>query len=120
MQRTDAVIVRLLFTTTLTVLVGCGAGQDSRSAPDASRESVWQSGPGLPQPLSNNAVAAVTIDGRTSVFTFGGIDSTRSWSGVTDAAYRWDVGTDRWEAIDPLPGPGRWRVQRGARRDSVF
>ena len=68
---------------------------------------VWLEGPRLPQPVSNNAVAAVgTADG-VSVFSFLGIDSTKVWSGVTNAAYRWDTWTGEWREIDPVPGPGR-------------
>lgn len=68
---------------------------------------LWRRGPDLPQPITNNAVAAVEIDGVTSVFTFLGLDSTKVWSGVTDVAYRWDVGDSAWTEIAPVPGPGR-------------
>ncbi len=69
--------------------------------------NVWQSGPTLPQPLTNNAVAAVEIDGELALFTFLGLDSTKAWSGVTNEAYRWDTSEDSWSSIEPVPGPGR-------------
>ncbi len=77
------------------------------SADEAEASSPWLEGPPLPQPITNNAVAAVEIDGRVSVFSFLGLDSTRVWSGVTNAAYRWDVGDSAWRSIAPVPGPGR-------------
>ncbi|MEM7414092.1 MAG: kelch repeat-containing protein [Gemmatimonadota bacterium] len=89
------------------LIVGCAPeNRDPEPAPEEA-ESLWVAGPTLPQPISNNAVAAVEIDGEVSVFTFLGIDSTKVWSGVTNVAYRWDVGSDSWRAIDPVPGPGR-------------
>ena len=88
-------------------LVGCGTedGIETYSVPPGA--DVWHDGPRLPQPITNNAVAAVTIDGVTSVFSFLGLDSTKAWSGVTNAAYRWDVGTEAWREIEPVPGSGR-------------
>lgn len=68
---------------------------------------VWKAGPPLPAPVSNNAVAAVPTDDGVSVFSFMGMDSTRGWDGVTDVAYRWDVGSDAWRTLTPVPGPGR-------------
>ena len=91
----------------LTTLAGCGVGD----GPPASREvraEVWREGPRLPAPVANNAVAAVSGQGGISVLSFLGIDSTKVWSGVTNAAYRWDFGGDEgWREIEPLPGPGR-------------
>ena len=90
-----------------TAIAGCGTNDGDESAPADGDRDVWHAGPRLPQPVSNNAVAAVHVDGRTSVFTFAGIDSTKAWSGVTNVAYRWDVGSDAWREIEPVPGPGR-------------
>jgi N-acetylneuraminic acid mutarotase len=87
-----------------------GDGDGGGHADDvAGREPspVWKAGPSLPQPITNNAVAAVEIDGRVSVFTFAGMDSTKVWRGVTNVVYRWDTGDADWRAIEPLPGPGR-------------
>ena len=96
-----------------------GAGGVARDGVAAAGD-VWRPGPTLPQPLSNNAVAAVVVDGRTSVFTFAGIDSTKAWSGVTNVAYRWDVGSDAWEPIEPVPGPGRLAATAQAVDGRIF
>jgi N-acetylneuraminic acid mutarotase len=91
------------------MLASCGPSEEPEPSSGAATVSagVWQSAPPLPQPITNNAVAAVDLDGRVSVFTFLGLDSTRVWSGVTNVAYRWDVGDDAWRTIPPVPGPGR-------------
>jgi len=68
---------------------------------------VWRAAPALPAPVTNNAVAAVETAEGVSVFSFLGMDGTKTWSGVTNAAYRWDVGTDAWREIAPVPGVGR-------------
>lgn len=86
--------------------VGCGAPPvPERDEPPAV---VWKAGPPLPAPVTNNAVAAVTTPAGVAVFSFLGLDATKAWSGATNAAYRWDVGSpDGWRAVEPVPGPGR-------------
>lgn len=86
---------------------GCAPADAEPDAEPGESEALWVAGPALPQPISNNAVAAIEIDGEVSVFTFLGIDSTKVWSGVTNVAYRWDVTSDAWREIEPVPGPGR-------------
>src|SRR5210317_460088 len=68
---------------------------------------VWRAAPALPAPVTNNAVAAVETRQGVSVFSFLGMDETKTWSGATNAAYRWDVNTDAWREIPSVPGPGR-------------
>ncbi|MFQ5742995.1 MAG: Kelch repeat-containing protein [Acidobacteriota bacterium] len=96
----------------LTNFAGCGGGD----APPVSREGpvgdaaaqIWHQGPRLPAPVANNAVAAVAGQGGVTVLSFLGMDSTKVWSGVTNAAYRWDFeGDEGWRQIEPVPGPGR-------------
>lgn len=97
----------------LALMVGCSSPQsDTPDATGAGPEdeaarSLWLEGPPLPQPITNNAVAAVEVDGGIAVFSFLGLDSTKVWSGVTNAAFRWDVGDSAWRSIAPVPGPGR-------------
>ena len=67
----------------------------------------WTSAPPLPVPITNNAVAASVSNGRTSVYSFLGLDSTKTWSGVTNRAFRWHTDEQVWTEIDPVPGPGR-------------
>ena len=108
MQRIRSVRARRLVVAALAAgAAGCAADGEDGAATTTTESPVWLAGPSLPQPLANNAVAAVTIDGVTSVYTFAGIDSTKAWSGVTNVAYRMTVGGEGWEQIEPVPGPGR-------------
>ncbi|WP_419165642.1 Kelch repeat-containing protein [Candidatus Palauibacter sp.] len=76
--------------------------------PEEQRGSEAESPPPrLPMPVANNAVAALETSAGWSVFSFLGIDSTKLWSGVTTASFRWDLGASEWETIEPPPGPGR-------------
>ena len=95
------------------VVVGCGSA-DTRPSPDDAVERAAPSiaVPPLPMPVSNNAVAGVETARGTVLFSFLGIDSTRAWSGLTDAAFRWDEGEPSWRAIEPVPGPPRLAAGR--------
>ena len=103
-------VVHLAGLTTLAglgILAGCGV-RDGPPVPGDPTVEVWREGPRLPAAVANNAVAAVAGQGGITVLSFLGIDSTKVWSGVTSAAYRWDFGNDEeWREIDPVPGPGR-------------
>jgi N-acetylneuraminic acid mutarotase len=35
------------------------------------------------------------------------MDSRKDHTGITTATYRWDVGTDTWQTLAPVPGAGR-------------
>ena len=80
--------------------IACGTAE-------SGTESESDSPPTLPMPVANNAVAALETSAGWSVFSFLGIDSTKLWSGVTTASFRWDVRSPAWQAIEPPPGPGR-------------
>jgi len=68
----------------------------------------WQGAPALPQALSGNAVAAVESEEGSAVFSFFGRTTDGMGSGdVGGWAFRWDVGSDAWEAVTPVPGPDR-------------
>ncbi len=89
----------------LLALPACGPQPDREAPTDPT--DVWRQGPPLPQPVTNNAVAAVARGEEVEVYSFLGLDSTKAWSGVTNAAYRWRMGDEAWEALEPVPGPGR-------------
>jgi hypothetical protein len=115
----DAITIRRLATpaailpmAALLAVTACGerdadARDSDKRVAAVSASDVWHEGPRLPQPITNNAVAAASVDGRTAVYTFLGLDSTKTWSGVTSSAYQWYVGDDAWTSIEPVPGPGR-------------
>lgn len=70
---------------------------------------IWQVGPPLPAPVTNNAVAAVKADHGVVVLSAMGMDSTKTPRGVTGVVYRWDqgAGAHAWHVAAPVPGPGR-------------
>jgi Kelch motif len=81
----------------LLVMAASLSGLPSRSAAQVL--------PPLPVPVSNAAVASGLIDGEPWVFSVLGIDSTRSWSGITRRAYAWSGSTNSWKALPDVPGP---------------
>src|SRR3954469_9636991 len=61
----------------------------------------------LPEPVTNNAVAALKKDGQTIFYSFYGLDKTRKWSGVHNKIMRVDPATGRHKMIGVLPDTGR-------------
>lgn len=57
----------------------------------------------MPFPISNNAVTSGIISGQNYVYSFGGIDTTKIFSGITQRSFRYNVSTDIWDEIAPLP-----------------
>jgi Kelch motif len=88
-----------------TMLAACG--HQAPPPADDVDEPIWREAPSLPEPISNNAVAALEVDGAVTVYSFLGIDSTKVWSGVRSSAFAWEVGTDAWRRLPDVPGPGR-------------
>jgi hypothetical protein len=100
----------------VSVFAACDQPEEMESA-----DPLWVSGPALPAPVSNNAVVSVPTADGISVFSFLGMDSTKVWSGVTAAAYRWDVGSgDGWRELPPVPGPGRLAATAQALAGKVY
>lgn len=67
----------------------------------------WREAPRVPVPLSGSAVAG--LDGPTggAVFAFGGATPATNGPTVSGRAFRWDVATEAWAEIAPLPGTPR-------------
>lgn len=57
----------------------------------------------MPERLSNNAVSMGYHNGVPNVYTFAGIDSTRSHTGIHLRSYRYNTQTNTWHTIAPLP-----------------
>ncbi len=57
----------------------------------------------LAEPITNNAVAEGFINGKPYVFTFGGLDSTKLYSGIHKRTYRLDIANNTWQQIADLP-----------------
>ena len=74
----------------------------------------------LPVPLTNNAVAAVRIDGQLLVYSLMGVGAQKNWKAVTNAAYALNVKYDKWTAVRPAPGSGRLGTVAAAAAEQVF
>jgi len=57
----------------------------------------------MPEKVTNNAVAEGFIDGIPFVYSFGGLDATKKYSGIHLRSYRFNTQTNYWENIPPLP-----------------
>ena len=64
--------------------------------------------PPLPEPVTNNAVAAVGVQDGTHLFTFGGLLAGKTWRDTTARAWTLLPGADAWVELPPVPeGEGR-------------
>jgi hypothetical protein len=57
----------------------------------------------MPEKVSNNAVTKAFVNEQQFAYSFSGIDSTKSYSGIHLRSFRYDVSNDAWETIAPLP-----------------
>ena len=60
--------------------------------------------PPLPMPLTNNAVAAVTVGDKDYIVSFAGLGRGKSHSDTLDVTYVLDMDLRRWKKMKPLPG----------------
>ncbi|MEX1000776.1 MAG: hypothetical protein WDZ35_01530 [Crocinitomicaceae bacterium] len=57
----------------------------------------------MPFETSNNAVTHGKMGGNNYIYSFGGIDTAKTSSGIHKRAFRYDVMNDLWDEIDTLP-----------------
>lgn len=57
----------------------------------------------MPEPVSNNAVVEGWINTTGYAYSFGGIDSTKLWSGIHLRSFRYNTVSDVWDTIPSLP-----------------
>jgi len=57
----------------------------------------------MPIAISNNAVVEGWANDTGYVYSFGGIDSTKIWSGINKKSFRYNTVTDVWDTIPDLP-----------------
>jgi len=67
----------------------------------------------LPEGVSNNAIAGVTIGGETHVYTFGGIDESKQFGGIHKRCWHFNPSDNTWSSIPDLP-TGAGRIAAGA------
>lgn len=77
--------------------------------------------PALPQPLTNNAVAALTREGRWEIYTFLGLGSGKTWQDITRRAWAWRECDAAWRELPPVPvASGRLAATAGAVAGKVY
>jgi hypothetical protein len=63
----------------------------------------WTELSAMPFRTSNNAVCEASIGGQDYVYSFGGIDTSKVYTGLHLRSFKYDVQADIWSEIAPLP-----------------
>lgn len=63
----------------------------------------WTELENMPFRTANNAVCEGQVNGNEYVFSFGGIDTTKIYSGIHNRCFRYDVTNDTWLELDTIP-----------------
>lgn len=110
------------------VLAGCrgpASGPPPKPAPAAAPSLGLplrsEPGPPLPEAITNNAVASLTIDGKARLFSFMGLGPARDYAAITRHAYVFEEEKDGWSALPDVPGAvGRIAATAQAAGDRVY
>lgn len=57
----------------------------------------------MPEPVTNNAVIEGFAGGVPYIYSFGGLDSSKVYSGIHLRSYRYNTLTNTWDTLAPLP-----------------
>ncbi|HEX2570547.1 MAG TPA: hypothetical protein VH877_13410 [Polyangia bacterium] len=68
------------------------------------RPRTWENRVALPEPLTNNAVAAVAGPAGCTLYSAFGLDATRQRPGIHGRAFAWREGQAAWQALPDAPG----------------
>lgn len=94
----------VLLTVLALPLTACGE-KGSRPSTSRGSDEAWAH---LPEPVTNNAVAAAEVEGRTIAYSFAGLHAGKTWEDVTADAYACDLEARECREISGLPdGVGR-------------
>lgn len=63
----------------------------------------WTELANMPFRTANNAVCEANVGGNEFVYSFGGIDTTKLFSGIHKRSFKYDVATNIWTEIAELP-----------------
>ena len=74
----------------------------------------------MPMPISNNAVIEGWANDTGYVYSFGGINSTKIWSGITNKSFRYNSFSNIWDTIPDLPNPNAVIAAGASYVDSVI
>ena len=76
--------------TTIVIFATCYQANSNQYAP-------------MPQAISNNAVAKVTVNNKNYLLSFNGLAKGKSYLDVNNHAYLYDLSADQWQAIQAVP-----------------
>lgn len=68
----------------------------------------------MPERVTNNAVTAAQVNGEWYVYSFAGMDSTKSCEGDHLRSWRYSLSADSWESIPDVPDPLGGKIAAGA------
>ena len=74
----------------------------------------WTELANMPEPVANNAVTTATVNGEIYVYSFTGIDATKSCDGDHLRSFRYSLTNDTWEAIPDIPDMLGGKIAAGA------
>lgn len=94
MKRLSLIIPLLLFS------VSC-AQQENTEPASVSIE--WSEAAELPVAITNNAVAAADVNGKTQLFTFLGLQKGKTFNDVSTYAATYDIDAGLWKRIPSVP-----------------
>ena len=73
----------------------------------------WTTLPPMPEPVSNNAVASAYSGDTLCIYSFAGIDTTKSPNGIHNKNFKFNTITQLWSELPDLP-QGLTRIAAGA------
>jgi N-acetylneuraminic acid mutarotase len=77
--------------------------------------------PPLPEAHANNAVASMVLEGRQTLFSFGGLRAGKTWADTSKQAYMLSAGDKTWTRLPNLPvDEGRLAATAAAARGWVY
>ncbi len=65
----------------------------------------WTEMSPMPFQTANNAVCEAFVGNSEFMYSFGGIDTSKVYTGIHNRCFRYDVANDAWSEIDSLPDP---------------
>ena len=75
----------------------------------------------LPEPVSNNTICGIATENGFKIYSFGGINNTKSYDGIHDKVFCYNSETNAWTEIGNLPdGGGRIAAGASTIKDKIY
>lgn len=63
----------------------------------------WSELAPMPMATTNNAVCEALVNGSEYVYSFGGLDTSKVFSGIHNRSFKYSVSSNSWSELDTLP-----------------